>query len=183
MEKYSYLYERASLFLKLASMTQPEARHLLGVSDTATEAEVQKAYKQKAKEFHPDLNKSPEAHHKMVAINTAREILLSSKEEGLGGGWDWKPPTNQVNQAMKKKLEEGSALDVQSIGREIKPGLYQLDTFDENAGEEFNGMDYADATRQIWIVSIGRDRETGKVYASTDGRFYENPKYECVWLR
>ena len=43
------------------------------------------------------------------------------------------------------------------------------------------GVDYRAGQRAIW--SIGRHRESGGIHASLDGRFYEHPDYECLWLR
>jgi curved DNA-binding protein len=47
----------------------------LGVSENATESEIKKAYRQLAKKYHPDINKTPEAEEKFKEINAAYEIL------------------------------------------------------------------------------------------------------------
>ncbi len=48
----------------------------LGVSKTATEAEIKKAYKQQVKKYHPDLNPdSKTAEAKMKEINEAYDVL------------------------------------------------------------------------------------------------------------
>ncbi|XP_041062320.1 dnaJ homolog subfamily C member 16 isoform X2 [Carcharodon carcharias] len=51
----------------------------LGVSRTATQAEIKKAYKQLAREWHPDKNKDPKAEDQFIQISKAYEIL--SNEE------------------------------------------------------------------------------------------------------
>lgn len=53
-------------------------------------------------------------------------------------------------------------------------GEYIITTFIE-------GMDYIVGDRAIW--SIGKHKQTGEILAALDGRFYQNPCYECVWLR
>ncbi|KAJ1913458.1 Type I HSP40 co-chaperone [Mycoemilia scoparia] len=67
---------------------------LLGVSPTAGESEIKKAYRKLAIKYHPDKNKSPEAHEKFKAISHAYEILTDESkrriydqygEKGLSG--------------------------------------------------------------------------------------------------
>lgn len=48
---------------------------VLGVSKSASAAEIKKAYRKKALEFHPDRNKSPEADKKFKEVNEAYEVL------------------------------------------------------------------------------------------------------------
>uniref|UniRef100_UPI00398E3778 dnaJ homolog subfamily C member 16 isoform X1 n=2 Tax=Pristiophorus japonicus TaxID=55135 RepID=UPI00398E3778 len=55
---------------------------LLGVGRTATQAEIKKAYKQLAREWHPDKNKDPKAEDQFIQINKAYEIL-SNEERRL----------------------------------------------------------------------------------------------------
>jgi len=52
----------------------------LGVSDNATESEIKKAYRKLARQYHPDVNKDPEAEEKFKEINAAYEVL-SDKEK------------------------------------------------------------------------------------------------------
>lgn len=52
----------------------------LGVGDNATESEIKKAYRKLARQYHPDVNKSPEAEEKFKEINAAYEVL-SDKEK------------------------------------------------------------------------------------------------------
>ena len=47
----------------------------LGVSESATQAEIKKAYRSLAKKYHPDINKTPEAEEKFKEINGAYEVL------------------------------------------------------------------------------------------------------------
>jgi DnaJ-class molecular chaperone len=48
---------------------------VLGVSRQASEAEIKKAFRKLAKEFHPDQNKDPKAGAKFAEVNSAYEIL------------------------------------------------------------------------------------------------------------
>ncbi|NTU72914.1 DnaJ domain-containing protein [Candidatus Roizmanbacteria bacterium] len=52
----------------------------LGVSKSATEAEIKSAYRKQALQWHPDRNKSPEAHEKFKEINKAYETLSDPKK-------------------------------------------------------------------------------------------------------
>lgn len=48
---------------------------VLGVDRNASQTDVKKAYFKKAKEFHPDVNKSPGAKEQFAEINEAYEVL------------------------------------------------------------------------------------------------------------
>ena len=52
----------------------------LGVSESATESEIKKAYRKLARQYHPDVNKDPDAEDKFKEINAAYEVL-SDKEK------------------------------------------------------------------------------------------------------
>lgn len=52
----------------------------LGIAKGASSDEIKKAYRKLAKEYHPDINKSPEAEEKFKEINAAYEILSDEKK-------------------------------------------------------------------------------------------------------
>lgn len=81
-----------------------------------------------------------------------------------------------INLRMAEKLKQEKCIDVLTIGKEIESGLYELNDFEED-------VDYCDAKKELWIWSIGKRYSDNKIYAATDGRFYQNKNYECLWLR
>lgn len=52
---------------------------ILGLSSTATVEEIKRAYRQKAKELHPDRNKSKDANEQFILLTEAYECLTNIK--------------------------------------------------------------------------------------------------------
>lgn len=50
--------------------------HILGLQFGATETEIRRAYRALAKQFHPDVNKEPDAEERFMRINLAYEFLM-----------------------------------------------------------------------------------------------------------
>lgn len=65
----------------------PNYYEILMVPPSATSADIQAAYRRLARNWHPDLNKSTEAHTKMVEINTAKEVLLNPEARLQYDSW------------------------------------------------------------------------------------------------
>ncbi len=70
---------------------------ILGVSKTASEEDIKKAYRKLARKLHPDLNpKDKEAHKKFQQINEANEVLSDPEKrkkydqygEQYGENWE-----------------------------------------------------------------------------------------------
>jgi len=53
----------------------------LEISDGASASEIKKAYRNLAKKYHPDINKSPKAEEKFKEINGAYEVLGDEKKK------------------------------------------------------------------------------------------------------
>ena len=91
---------------------------------------------------------------------------------------------------MQRKLEKGEAIDISAFPK-VQGGDYLLRDFTD-------GVDYCDANAEQWIWSIGRPLKKMAVQgsdnvvwildqndylASQSNRYYQNPDFECVWLR
>ncbi|KMZ96302.1 hypothetical protein PVNG_02440 [Plasmodium vivax North Korean] len=48
---------------------------ILGIDNNASQEEIKKAYRKLAKQYHPDLNKSPDAEEQFKKVNEAYEVL------------------------------------------------------------------------------------------------------------
>lgn len=59
-------------------MNYPEYFKVLGLSTDATIPEIKKAYRLKARMFHPDLNNSPDARENFIMVTEAYEFLIEN---------------------------------------------------------------------------------------------------------
>lgn len=59
-------------------MNYPEYFKVLGLNTDASISEIKKAYRQKARMFHPDLNNSPDARDNFILITEAYEFLIGN---------------------------------------------------------------------------------------------------------
>ena len=64
---------------------------ILGVSKTASQDEIQHAYRKLARQYHPDINKEPEAENRFKEIGEAYEVLKDpekrQKYDRYGSAW------------------------------------------------------------------------------------------------
>ena len=56
---------------------------ILGVSRTATQDEIQRAYRKLARANHPDVNKDPGAEERFKEISEANDILSDDKKRKI----------------------------------------------------------------------------------------------------
>ena len=54
---------------------------VLGVSKSATDDEIKRAYRKLAKKYHPDLNKAPDAAEKFKEVNEAYSVLSDADKK------------------------------------------------------------------------------------------------------
>ena len=56
---------------------------VLGISKNADKAAIKSAYRQKARKFHPDVNKEPGAEDTFKAVSNAYEVLSDDQKRGI----------------------------------------------------------------------------------------------------
>ncbi len=62
-------------------MSKRDYYEVLGVSQSADKSQLKKAYRKLARQFHPDVNKEPDAADKFKEINEAYEILSDDQKK------------------------------------------------------------------------------------------------------
>ena len=96
----------------------------LGVTRSASQDEIQRAYRKLARQYHPDVNKNPEADQKFKQIGEAYEVLKDpekrKKYDALGANWkagqQFKPPPGFENIRFEFGGREGGGFEFSSDG-------------------------------------------------------------------
>lgn len=60
-------------------MDKPNYYEILGISSNATKEEIKKAYRKLALQYHPDKNKSTDAHERFIEINEAYLLIYDDE--------------------------------------------------------------------------------------------------------
>lgn len=64
----------------MAAMNEKDYYAILGVSKDADKKEIQKAFQQKARKLHPDVNKAPDAEEKFKEVSEAYAVLSDEQK-------------------------------------------------------------------------------------------------------
>ncbi|PIU50158.1 MAG: cytochrome C biogenesis protein, partial [Desulfobacterales bacterium CG07_land_8_20_14_0_80_52_14] len=78
------------------AITYKDYYETLGVSQNASQEEIQRAYRKLARKYHPDINKGAGSEDKFKEINEAHEVLKDPekrrKYDQLGRHWQQGDP-------------------------------------------------------------------------------------------
>jgi hypothetical protein len=152
---------------------------ILGVSPSASDAEIKRAYRDLVKKFHPDRNPAPEAKLLIVQINEAYDIL-SDPGKRLAydqGGFQWvveetyeeDPREVYKREYLRKRAEKKQLARERKLKREIQHfHLARWLSFPLLAFSIFLIADYYLPSRQFEeTVRYGDQKRTG---SSRNGR-------------
>lgn len=103
---------------------------ILGITKNATDADIKRAYRKQAMQWHPDRNKSAEANEKFKEINKAYEVLSDSKKKEV---------YDQYGESAFRPGGTGSYGTGQQSGQ-YGPFTYTYTT--SGGGSPFEGVDF-----------------------------------------
>jgi curved DNA-binding protein len=117
---------------------------ILGVSKSASDEDIKKAYRKLARKLHPDLNPNDkEANKKFQQINEANEVLSDpekrKKYDQYGENWE-----NAVQ--FEKARQSGAHAGERRSGQSGNP----FSNFDFGEGQEFGTGQYSDFFEQMF---------------------------------
>ena len=111
---------------------------VLGLSHGATEADIKKAYRKKAKEYHPDLHPNdPVAIKKMQEVNEAYDMLMNPEK--------YANSNNQQQRSSQQQQNPYNRSSSQSNGGYQDPGGWASDFGGFDFEDFFGGFGFSDA--------------------------------------
>jgi curved DNA-binding protein len=113
----------------------------LGVSESATQAEIKKAYRKLARKYHPDICKKPECEEKFKEINAAYEVLSDEEKRAQYDQFGDNMFGGQSFQDFYRS--QGSNVDLDEILRNIFGGGFSGGGFgSQGRSSGFGGFDF-----------------------------------------
>lgn len=115
---------------------------ILGVDKKATQDDIKKAYRKKARKLHPDLNPDDkEAHKKFQQLNEANEVLgdpeKRKKYDKYGKDWEHAEQFEQAERQQRNQSSRG--FGGQAGQQRAYSGDFNEDTFSDFFEEMFGG--------------------------------------------
>lgn len=122
---------------------------ILGVDKSATQDDIRKAYRKKARQLHPDLNPNDkDAHRKFQELNEANEVLSDpekrKKYDKYGKDWEH---AEQFEEARKRQQQTSSG-GFGSGQQYTYSGNFDDDTFSDFFEQMFGGSSRRQSHRQ-----------------------------------
>ncbi len=120
-----------------ASRVRRDFYEILGVARTATQEEIQRAYRKLARRWHPDVNKDPEADDRFKELSEAYDVLSDPKTRARydAFGHDFRQVPEGVDPAAWARARSAQAQGGDGAGR------VWVDTGGASEGIEFDFED------------------------------------------
>lgn len=138
IERFSTIFSilHTHLFLSYYSFTVMTSLHsyyqLLGIADQASVDEIKKAFRVKAKQYHPDNNPSADAKQQFIQIHEAYEVLLHHK-------------TNLSYNTVKEKYQRSKT----SEDEILRAAKTRAETFASNSYKSYKNTGYYTKSKQV----------------------------------
>jgi len=143
--------DEKDLTANVKNVTETDYYEVLGISKDAEEEEIDKAYQEKAKEWDPETNDSPEAEEKLVQANQAKKVLTDNvsrnlyDESGIDSTIDYRLVDPDIFYIHLKKFSPTTFDELkritEKIDKEADPTSLIFDLRD-NIGGAIDGLPY-----------------------------------------
>jgi curved DNA-binding protein CbpA len=107
-------------------MTLTDYYRLLGINAEADADEIKRAFREKAKKYHPDLNPDPGAQEAFITVHTAYEIVMAHLQGKRMKGYYQEPVSFAAaevamrRQAMKNRAENYARMKYEEFVKECE---------------------------------------------------------------
>lgn len=159
-------------------MKETEYYDVLGVSPSATESEIKKAYYIKARQVHPDKNPNdPNAAHKFQVLGEAYQVLSDSAQRQAydAHGKAGVSTDSIIDPAAIFAMLFGSELFEEYIGQLAMASMASLDIFTE--GEQFDAKKVQEKMR---IVQKEREEKLAQTLIDRLNQYVQGNKEDFV---
>ena len=109
---------------------QNDYYNILGLEQTATLRDIKKAYRELAKKYHPDINKSENANDKFIQLTEAYEVLINQLQCSntiIQNKSEW---YDEIKRRSREKARQHARMKYEKFRKEHeafqKSGLYDL---------------------------------------------------------
>ncbi|MDY6779085.1 MAG: J domain-containing protein [Halobacteria archaeon] len=156
-------------------MEEKEAYEVLGVSNGASREEIQQAYREKVKEFHPDISDHDEALTKFKRVKEAYETLGSRRVSEFQGG-----ESDEDSEAGKDTRTDERTNDKVNLSSSTETTSERTTAGDEG-GEEPEGFETVKQYGQGWRLAFEEDGCNWFVFKEYETSPYTDEK-EMIYL-